>query len=366
MKQRRGVVVNPWWWRHRGILVVLLIGGEPMAAHAVTPQVDCYGSLKAYSYDKNLKHLNCYCPSPTSTPVCTGAGASSVPRSGGSRSKSYDPTMDLMQGIMNGIMNPPKQPSGNAAALRAQQEALEKQRQEREMREAMEQAQRDASFRQDQTDTLGSLKDGSAPSAPGLRIDATDSLGLKPVPPPAAPAGRPSSTLAALRELNCSAHWALAAARHAGAGRLAEARLDGERAAQAHGARAGGCPEVVVDVPGVSGAAATDRYRQIVQQAQQLQTLFTRNHQALSETRAKRDKVRQELDRAKEKGRGATDAQDDEALRKAREVERAQQKLMRELEQLEQAIGRTETEQQRLQGQLDGLERNYQAMARQP
>ena len=85
-----------------------------------------------------------------------------------------------------------------------------------------------------------------------------------------------------------------------------------------------------------------------------------------AETKAKRDKTKQELERLKEEAKAPADSKDDEALRKAKEAELAQQKLMQELEALEQDINKTEAEQKQLQGQLNNLERNHQATAPQP
>jgi hypothetical protein len=354
------------------VVVTMLLMIPPQAA-GVTPMVDCEGTVAAYKVDRNYKHLNCYCPSKRSHPVCTdprsGSGGS-VPRSGGSKSKSksYDPTMDVMQGVLGAIMAPPRKQDN--AALKAQQQMLERQQQEREMQEAVDRAKQDALFRAGKEETMHSLKGGEDPGAILLKGNSpADELGLKPVPPSSASASPPSSATGALAELNCSAYWAaeaLNAARLAGGVRLEDARRDAERSAQAHGARTGGCPPMPVRVPGVSAAEPPDRHQQVIRQAQQLETLFTRNHQKLAETKAKRDKTRQELERLKQEVKDPADPKDDEALRKAKEAELAQQKLMQELETLEQDISKTETEQKQLQDQLNNLERNHQATAPQP
>lgn len=365
--------MNSCWPTAAFVLVTILLVNSPQAG-GVTPMVDCEGTRKAYKADKNWKHLDCSCPTPRSHPVCTdprsGSGAS-APRTGGSKatskSKSYDPTMDVMQGVLGAIMTPPKQDN---AALKAQQEMLERQQQEREMEEAMERAKQDAVFREGQREALHSLKGGDDRGALGLKGESTaDELGLKPVPPSSASASRPSSATGALTELNCSAYWAseaLNAARLAGGVGFEDARRDSERSAQAHGARAGGCPQMPVAAPGVSGTESPDRHQQAIRQAQQLETLFTRNHQKLAETKAKRDKTKQELERLKQEVKDPADPKDDEALRKAKEAELTQQKLMEELEALEQDINKTEADQKQLQDQLNNLERSHQATAPQP
>ncbi|MCX8113846.1 MAG: hypothetical protein N3D71_02120 [Burkholderiaceae bacterium] len=176
-----------------------------------------------------------------------------------------------------------------------------------------------------------------------------------PQPPTARSAG-------ALRELQCAAGWALSAARAAS---LDAARRDAQRSADASGARAGDCPPapsgpIPIPTPALDDAPPDAAiYREIIEQAQALQSRLAKNREAIEATRARRARTEQAL--AQLKGKTGAETRDDNAQRRAQEALAAVERLERELTQLDAQLAQAEQEQQQLAGQLEALERKYEA-----
>ncbi|MCX7857139.1 MAG: hypothetical protein N2513_04045 [Deltaproteobacteria bacterium] len=92
---------------------------------SVSRATDCYGTLEAWKIDRSLKWYmdayDCYCPSPSSRPVCT-------PKKSSSSQSSYNYSMpstgnwkvDLMAGLFASFMN------GFIKGLKQNQEAMQK------------------------------------------------------------------------------------------------------------------------------------------------------------------------------------------------------------------------------------------------
>jgi hypothetical protein len=171
----------------------------------------------------------------------------------------------------------------------------------------------------------------------------------------------PRST-GALRELQCAAGWALSAARAAS---LDAARRDAQRSADASGARAGDCPPAPSGPILIPTRARDDAppdaaiYREIIEQAQALQSRLAKNRETIEATRARRARTEQAL--AQLKGKTGAEARDDDAQRRAQEALAAVERLERELAQLDAQLAQAEQEQQQLAGQLEALERKYEA-----
>ncbi|MFZ5540370.1 MAG: hypothetical protein ACOY5V_11585 [Pseudomonadota bacterium] len=171
----------------------------------------------------------------------------------------------------------------------------------------------------------------------------------------------PPATAGALRELACAAGWALSAARAAS---LDAARRDAQRSADAAGARAGDCPPapsgpIPMPTPSLDDSPPDAAiYREIIEQAQALQSRLAKNRETIEAARARRARTEQAL--AQLKGRTGPEARDDDAQRNAKEALAAVERLERELAQLDAQLAQAEQEQQRLAGQLEALEHKYE------
>jgi hypothetical protein len=171
------------------------------------------------------------------------------------------------------------------------------------------------------------------------------------------------STGGALRDLQCAAHWALAAAREAASGTPEAARGGAQRSADAQRAR--DCPPAPVGAIPMPTPSLDDPppeaavYRQIVEQAQAIRSRLLKNREALETARARRMRTEQALAQIK----GAADAatrEDADAQRRARDALAAVEQLERELAQLDAQLARSEKEQQALAGELQALERRFE------
>jgi hypothetical protein len=204
-----------------------------------------------------------------------------------------------------------------------------------------ESAQRDAErFEQQRRELLAKLKspDRGTPQAPATR------------------------GAGALRELQCAAAWALSAARAAS---LDAARRDAQRGADASGARTGECPPapsgpIPIPTPALDDSPPDAAiYREIIEQAQALQSRLAKNRETIEATRARRTRTEQAL--AQLKGKTGAQARDDDAQRRAQEALAAVERLERELAQLDGQLAQAEQEQRQLANQLEALERKYEA-----
>lgn len=182
------------------------------------------------------------------------------------------------------------------------------------------------------------------------------------VPDRGTPQPPTSRSAGALRELQCAAGWALSAARAAS---LDAARREAQRGADASGARAGDCPPapsgpIPVPTPALDDSPPDAAiYREIIEQAQALQSRLAKNRETIEATRARRARTEQAL--AQLKGKTVAEARDDDAQRRAQEALAAVERLERELAQLDAQLAQAEQEQQQLAGQLEALERKYEA-----
>lgn len=152
-------------------------------AKAQTPVTDCYGTIEAWKSDKSLRDYmathNCYCPSPTSHPVCTPAGGQtytpSVP-SGRGLSPEQQMQIQMFQSILQPFFNsffdfsnlfttPSTRSNQQDALLRQQQEEAKRKAIEawkRQMKEAEEQAKKEAEARRKAgQDILSQVRIGS-------------------------------------------------------------------------------------------------------------------------------------------------------------------------------------------------------------
>lgn len=227
-------------------------------------------------------------------------------------------------------------------------------------REAQAASQK-ALFEAEKAEVLARLK-GGAGDAAGAKPQES---GLKPLPP-SAPAGPSATAAGALRELECAASWALAAAREAD-GDAGEARLGAERSAQAHGARTGGCPPpsgpIPMPTPVIDNLPPpAETYRRIIEQAREIRMLLTRNRQKLAAMHVRRDQTAEKIARLKQEAQGRDKS---DAERKAAEALAAAEKLEQELARLDDSIQQTRDEQKELLGKLDALEDRYRSASSQ-
>jgi hypothetical protein len=135
-----------------------LLAASPVLLFAQRPQADCPGSLVAYVGDRSLNarwgdsahtyvimvrggvEYICRCPSNTQPPVCTKKGSSGSGGFEGVDLSQFSPgqqmalmaTQSLLQGLFSGIFSGPSKVTAAEDAVRAQQDMLRKQEEERQ------------------------------------------------------------------------------------------------------------------------------------------------------------------------------------------------------------------------------------------
>ena len=94
------------------VFFLIVVGGtlSPTAAsgYEITPTIDCEGTIQAWKNDPNYRDYaaSCYCPSPSSAPVCGGGSSGSGGSSGYlSGANPNDPSFTLMQNFAQGFFS---------------------------------------------------------------------------------------------------------------------------------------------------------------------------------------------------------------------------------------------------------------------
>jgi hypothetical protein len=202
----------------------------------------------------------------------------------------------------------------------------------------------DADFEKENAELVASLKDVDAPPATGV--------------PPAPRAKKPNR---ARQDLDCSAYWAIVAAREADSGALEGARGAAEKSAQAQRLGRSDCPPPQqTDLPqphpvidkAFSPAQALS-YQEIIAAAQSLKSSLAQNRDQLVLARREKDRLQAEMASIKARAAGDGNAQTADAL----------SRLERKITELETSIGKLETRQQQLRDDLDVLQHRYESIA---
>jgi hypothetical protein len=264
-----------------------LAAGAPSAS-AQQAQADCLGSLEAYLGDHSFQNRTrisansisftvngvkyiCTCYATNQPPDCRKEGSSGSGGPGGADMSRFSPgqqialmaTQSLLQGLLNGIFSGPSNDTAAADALRAQQELLRKQEEERQQAledwNAFRQAEAKrieaerAAARTGGAELLGQM--GSS-AGQGLGFEPVGGQGLefqtwvadKPAPQPAA-AGKVPAPKSAAEQARCAAAFSDEALRLEKAGKHEEAAFMSRQAQKAMS----GEP---TDVPCPGGASA--------------------------------------------------------------------------------------------------------------
>jgi outer membrane murein-binding lipoprotein Lpp len=210
----------------------------------------------------------------------------------------------------------------------------------------------DADFEKENAELVASLKDVDAsPAAAASSAQAA--------PHPGARAKKPNR---ALQDLDCSAYWALVAAREADGDALEGARGAAEKSAQAQRVGKNGCPPPKqADLPqphpvideSLSPSQALS-YQEIIEAAQALKSSLVQTRDQLALAQREKDRLQAEMASIKARAESEADAQTAGAL----------SQLERKISELETSIRNLETRQRQLRDDLDVLQRRYESAAR--